>query len=71
MKLVIASTALLATSALAFTSNTFGIHTKNIQNGSNLSMVLEKAPKKKLAKIETLKSQSSHLINPLKDVSIN
>lgn len=73
MKFVIASTALLATSALAFTSttstsNTFGIHSKNIQNGSSqLSMVLEKAPKKKLAKIELLKSGSSHLANPLKD----
>ena len=69
MKFVIASTALLATSALAFTStstNTFGIHSNN---GSQLSMVLEKAPKKKLAKIEVLKSESSHLTNPLKDVS--
>jgi hypothetical protein len=37
---------------------------------STLSMVLEKPVDKKLAKIETLKIVSDHLINPLKEVRL-
>jgi hypothetical protein len=46
-------------------SNAFGV-----SSSSTLSMVLEKPrTAKKLAKIEVLKTNSNHLIHPLKDVS--
>jgi len=38
-----------------------------VKNGSSLSMVLEKPKQKKLAKIESLKIESDHLIHPLKE----
>jgi hypothetical protein len=37
---------------------------------STLSMVLEKPVDKKLAKIETLKIESNHLIHPLREVRL-
>ena len=39
-------------------------------SNSQLSMVLEKPPTKKLAKIEQLKIDSDHLIHPLKEVGV-
>ena len=47
--------------------SSFGLSRQS--SSSTLSMVLEKPREKKLAKIEVLKTQSSHLIQPLKDVS--
>ena len=39
-------------------------------SSTQLSMVLEKPPTKKLAKIEQLKIDSDHLIHPLKEVGV-
>mmetsp|Transcript_39447 Transcript_39447/g.59679 ORF Transcript_39447/g.59679 Transcript_39447/m.59679 type:complete len:103 (-) Transcript_39447:2066-2374(-) len=50
----------------AFLASTRGLNTE-YKNNVGLSMVLEKP--KKLAKIEQLKVESEHLIQPLKDVS--
>jgi hypothetical protein len=43
-------------------------HVSNSGSGSSLSMVLEKPKVKKIAKIESLKVESDHLIHPLKEV---
>jgi hypothetical protein len=43
-------------------------HVSNRGSGSSLSMVLEKPKVKKIAKIESLKVESDHLIRPLKEV---
>mmetsp|Transcript_28502 Transcript_28502/g.42155 ORF Transcript_28502/g.42155 Transcript_28502/m.42155 type:complete len:637 (+) Transcript_28502:133-2043(+) len=58
-----------ATSAFTFVNNNvLPTNVKSSQSGSALSMVLESPPtKKKLAKIETLKLNSEHLTNPLKE----
>ena len=68
MKVAAATTlAILASCAGAFQSP-FGITSR--QSSTSLSMVLEKPMEKKLAKIETLKIDSDHLIHPLKEVRV-
>ena len=56
----------LATAAQAFTLQSPSFR----QSSSSLSMVLEKPKAKKLAKIETLKIDSDHLVKPLLSVSL-
>ena len=75
MKYQFAALAMACTpmSASAFLNpSSFGMTTSSsTSSSSSLNMVLE-APKKvkKLAKIETLKVNSDHLIHPLKEVSL-
>jgi hypothetical protein len=57
--------------AMAFSTTPMFRHTRSISStssSSSLSMVLEKPREKTLAKIETLKIDSNHLIHPLKEV---
>ena len=63
--------ATMSTSAfVAPASNAFGV--TSMSSKSSLNMVLESPKKeKKLSKIEILKSNSEHLIHPLKEVSCN
>jgi hypothetical protein len=50
-------------------SKSFGISSS--YSSSSLSMVLEKPrSESKLSKIEVLKTESDHLLNPLKEVSL-
>ena len=66
MKVVVSAIwlALVMGSAAAFVP-TLSFNTKT---GSSLSMVLEKPKVKKIAKIESLKVESDHLLYPLKEV---
>ena len=41
------------------------------RRGNPLSMVLEKPKEKKLAKIESLKVESDHLVHPLQEVGLH
>jgi hypothetical protein len=57
-----------ASAFVAPASNAFGV--TSMTSKSSLNMVLESPKKeKKLSKIEILKSNSEHLIHPLKEVS--
>ena len=60
---------LSASAFVAPNSNAFGVVT-SASSATSLNMVLE-APRKekKLSKIEVLKTNSDHLIHPLKEVS--
>jgi hypothetical protein len=58
--------ALCLSSATAFLPT----HVSNSVRSSSLSMVLEKPKVKKIAKIESLKVESDHLIHPLKEVRL-
>ena len=67
----IASTILALLLIGASSVDAFGVHRSSTSArslSSSLSMVLEKPKEKKLAKIETLKIDSDHLLHPLKEV---
>jgi hypothetical protein len=67
MKFSVALVGLVSVGSVsAFTGAQFG--SKVHRSKSTLSMVLEKPASKKLAKIESLKVVSDHLINPLREV---
>ena len=62
-------TAILALAALSGSASAFQPPiASRARADSSLSMVLEKPKVKKLAKIETLKIDSDHLVHPLKEV---
>lgn len=72
MKILMASTVALmlvlsgSTTIMAFSPLASKVSRNN--GASSLSMVLEKPKTKKLAKIESLKVESDHLIHPLMEV---
>jgi hypothetical protein len=68
MKLSIALVGLASVGSVSAFTVPFG--SKVHRSKSTLSMVLEKPAEKKLAKIESLKVVSDHLINPLKEVRL-
>ena len=67
--IVMACAPLSASAFVAPNSNAFGVVT-SASSATSLNMVLE-APRKekKLSKIEILKTNSDHVIHPLKEVS--